>query len=265
MCSITKKPYEETLLIDMHAHMCDDVFDQDIEDVLKRAKEAGVKYILAVGESLLDTQKTLRLAVQYPMLLPAAGLYPTILDQEQAEELKLFIRQNIDKLFAIGEVGLDYWKVKEEGDREIQRQIFSGFIELATELSLPLTIHSRSAGRQTIALLLEHNAKKVILHAFDGKASTAFPAVEAGYYFSIPPSIVHSQQKRKLVKKLPLSCLLVETDSPVLGPVPAERNEPANVMISVKEIAAIKNVSVEDVLSVTGENATHLLGEYRIA
>jgi len=93
------------------------------------------------------------------------------------------------------------------------------------------------------ALLLEHNAKKVQLHAFDGKASTALPAVEAGFFFSIPPSIVRSRQKQKLVKQLPLSCLLVETDSPVLGPSPDERNEPANAVVSLNAIAEIKDIS----------------------
>ena len=98
------------------------------------------------------------------------------------------------------------------------RGIFSGFIDLALELDLPLNVHSRSAGRHTVRLLLERGARKVLLHAFDGKASSALAAVEAGYFFSIPPSVVRSRQKQKLLKQLPVSCLLVETDSPVLGP-----------------------------------------------
>jgi TatD DNase family protein len=115
-----------------------------------------------------------------------------------------------------------------------------------------------------VALLLEHNAKKVQLHAFDGKASAALPAVEAGFFFSIPPSIVRSRQKQKLVKQLPLSCLLVETDSPVLGPSPDERNEPANTVISINAIAEIKNISKDEVMEVVFNNASRLFGNLNL-
>jgi TatD DNase family protein len=144
-----------------------------------------------------------------------------------------FIRSHKDRLAAIGEVGLDYWIVKEESQREIQREIFRGFIELSKELALPLNVHSRSAGRHVVSVLLESSADRVQLHAFDGKFSAAMPAVEAGFFFSIPPTVVRSEQKLKLAKKLPLSCLLIETDSPVLGPVPQERNEPANAPVAL--------------------------------
>ena len=124
-----------------------------------------------------------------------------------------------------------------------------------------MNVHSRSAGRQAVALLLECGALKVQLHAFDGKASAALPAVEAGYFFSIPPSIVRSRQKQKLVKRLPLSCLLVETDSPVLGPSPNERNEPANIMISIKAIAELKAVDEAEVIEAVTENTKKLYGD----
>jgi TatD DNase family protein len=129
-------------------------------------------------------------------------------------------------------------------------------------LNLPLNVHSRSAGRHAIALLLEKNVERVQMHAFDGKSSAALPAVEAGYFFSIPPSVVRSRQKQKLVKRLPLSCLLIETDSPVLGPSPEERNEPANIWLSVKTIAALKDVSEEAVLAAVSENTERLYGRF---
>ena len=106
--------------------------------------------------------------------------------------------------------------------------------------------------------LQEESAARVQMHAFDGKAGAALPAVEAGYYFSIPPSVVRSRQKQKLVKQLPLSCLLVESDSPVLGPNPKERNEPANILTSVKAIAEIKDISVQEVLETVCENTARL-------
>ena len=248
-------------IVDVHAHICDPGFDKDRAEVLERARRAGVDAIIAVGENLADARKNLELAKRYPMLKPAAGLYPTYLDLNQAGDMADFIRQNHSILAAIGEVGLDYWAVKEEPDKERQREILKRFIELAQELNLPLNVHSRSAGRHAIALLLENNAVRVQMHAFDGKSGAALSAVEAGYFFSIPPSVARSRQKQKLVKRLPLSCLLIETDSPVLGPSPNERNEPANIRQSAKAIAALKDISEEAVIAAVSENTERLYGK----
>jgi TatD DNase family protein len=248
-------------LVDTHAHICDPAFDKDRAKALESARSAGVAAIIAVGENLSDARKNLELAERYSMLKPAAGLYPDILDINQADEMADFILQNHSVLAAIGEVGLDYWVVKEAPDRALQREIFKRFIDLAKALNLPLNVHSRSAGRHAIAQLLENNAERVQMHAFDGKSGAAMPAVEAGYFFSIPPSVVRSRQKQKLVKRLPLSCLLLETDSPVLGHSPEERNEPANIWQSVKTIATLKDVAEEAVVAAVSENTEKLYGE----
>jgi TatD DNase family protein len=249
-------------LIDTHAHLCDPLFDPDREQVLQKARAAGISAVIAVGESLEDAEKNLLLAERHPMMLPAAGLYPTILDLGLAERMGVLIRNNRERLAAIGEVGLDYWMVKDEADRETQRAIFRSFIELSKELDLPLNVHSRSAGRHAVSLLLECSAPRVQLHAFDGKFGAAMPAVEAGFFFSVPPSIVRSEQKQKLVKNLPLSCLLIETDSPVLGPVAQERNEPANAHIAVQAIAELKGLEPDAVVETMAENTQKL---YRLA
>jgi TatD DNase family protein len=249
------------MLTDTHAHLCDPVFDPDRAEVLQRAADAGVGAVILVGEDLHDAQRNLKLAAFHSMLKPAAGLYPAILDRVQAENLQGFIRKKRDKLVAIGEVGLDFWVVKEDADKQLQREIFTGFINLAKQLDLPLNVHSRSAGRHVIALLIECGATRVQLHAFDGKYSAALPAAEAGYFFSIPPSVVRSRQKQKLVKRLSLTCLLVETDSPVLGPRPDERNEPANVRISINAIAELKGVHEDQVIEAVNENTRRLYGD----
>lgn len=250
-----------TVLVDAHAHICDEVFDADRASVLDRARSSGVGAIVAVGETLTDARRNLDLAGTYPMIKPAAGLYPTHLDADQAEAVTAFIRHHRSRLVAIGEVGLDYWVVKQDSQKQLQREIFGGFIALSRELGLPLNVHSRSAGRHAVALLLEYDADRVQMHAFDGKAAAALPAVEAGYYFSIPPSVVRSRQKQKLVKQLPLSCLLVETDSPVLGPEPHIRNEPGNLSISIQAIAQIKGLSETTVREAVADNTRRLYGE----
>lgn len=250
----------QRFLTDAHAHLGDPAFDSDREEVLTRAHDAGVGAIVVVGETLDDARRNLELAERHPELRPCAGLYPTHLDLEQAEAVRALIRAERSRLVAIGEVGLDRWVIQDQGELELQREIFGSFVELARETCLPLNVHSRSAGHHVISFLLERGAERVLLHAFDGKASKAMPAVEAGYFFSVPPSIVRSQQKRKLVERLPLGCLLLETDSPVLGPTREERNEPSNVRVSLRAIAEIKGVAEEAVAEATVENAQRLFG-----
>ncbi len=248
-------------IVDTHAHLADPVFDADRAEVLERARNAGVSAVITLSETFADAQRILILAQKHPMIRPAIGLYPTHLDPDEADAMLALIRHERGNLCAIGEVGLDHWKVKEEEQQAVQADIFRQFIELALEVDLPLNVHARSAGRHAIALLLERGAKKVQMHSFDGKASTAFPAVEAGYFFSIPASIARSRQKQKLVKQLPLSCLLVETDSPVLAPNPDDRNEPANVLVAIEAIADIKNVSRDEAAETVIENTQRLYGE----
>jgi TatD DNase family protein len=250
-------------LYDTHAHLCDSSFEEDLPEVLDRARDAGVAAIVAVGETLEEAERNLELSSSYPdLIFPAAGLFPTILDLQQAGQLAELIRRESSRLVGIGEVGLDHWKVESEEDRQLQREIFSLFIDLSLELDLPLNVHSRSAGRKTIELLLERGAKKVQLHAFDGRAAKALPGVEAGFFFSVPPSVVRSPQKQKLVQRLPLSCLLLETDSPVLGVEGHQRNEPANIGVGLEAICQIKNLSADEVAAAITENTKSLYGEF---
>jgi len=245
-------------LIDTHAHLCDASFAGDLDAVVERARAAGVRAIVAVGETLDDARRNLDLADRHPEILPAAGLYPTRLDLAEAEAMEAWIRAHRDRLIAIGEIGLDRWAVADDAALEVQRDIFLRFVRLAAELDLPVNVHSRSAGRRAVEALLEAGATRVHLHAFDGRPAVALPAVEAGFLFSVPPSVVRSRQKQKLVARLPLSALLLETDSPVLGPEPSLRNEPANVRVALSAIAEIHGVPERLVAETTTANARRL-------
>lgn len=251
-------PVPDASLVDAHAHLGDAVFDADRAEVLERARAAGVGAVICVGETLAEAERILELAGRHPMLRPCAGLFPTVLDEAQAQATLEFIERHRERLTAIGEVGLDRWKVTQPADLETQERIFRGFVRASLRLDLPLNIHSRSAGRRAIEVLREEGARRVLIHAFDGRASTAGPAVEAGYFFSVPPSIVRSVQKQKLVRRLPLENLLLESDSPVLGPVPDQRNEPANVRISARAIAGIRGLQEAAVLEATSASARRL-------
>lgn len=248
------------LYVDTHAHLGDPVFDNDRQAVIDRAQRAGVGTIITVGETLENAKRNIALARMHDCLKPAAGLYPEYADLDEATRLITYIRNNRESFCAIGEVGLDFRIAGDDETRDIQRGVFLQFIKLAGELGLPLNIHSRSAGRHAVQMLLENNAVRVQMHAFDGKASAALPAVEAGYFFSIPPSVCRSRQKQKLVKHLPLSCLLVESDSPVLGPDPAVRNEPANISTVVQVIAELKSIPERIVAESIRENTFRLYG-----
>lgn len=245
-------------LFDAHAHLASADFAEDLPEVLARAEAAGVRGIVVVGETLEEAERILALVERHPLLKPAAGLYPTILDLDAAETATDFVRKHADRLVALGEVGLDHWVVKEEAGWKVQEAILEKFVGLSEELSLPLNVHSRSAGRHTIGFLKERGARRVLMHAFDGKASAALEGVRAGFFFSIPPSVVRSAQKQKLVRQLPLECLLLETDSPVLGPDPGIRNEPMNVTVACQAVANLKGVPAEDVAQITTENARRL-------
>ncbi len=246
------------LLFDAHAHLAAQDFADDLPEVLARAESAGLCGVLTVGETLADAERILDLAGRHGFIKPAAGLYPTILDPAAAEAVFAFIRRNADGLAALGEVGLDRWAVKTEAEWRVQEDILAGFVALANRLNLSLNVHSRSAGRHTIGFLRRCGARRVLLHAFDGRAAAALEGAEAGYAFSIPPSVVRSPQKQKLVRRLPLECLLLESDSPVLGPDPAARNEPANVVVACRAVAELKGVSPATVARVTTDNARRL-------
>ena len=167
-------------IVDTHAHLADESFRDDLEEVLARSRDAGVERIIAVGETIEDAERTLELSREYPdVVRAAAGLFPTILDRQHAARVTSWIRAHASEIVAIGEVGLDLWKVQDGAGRALQREIFAGFVDLALELDLPLNVHSRSAGRQAIELLLERGARRVQMHAFDGRAAKALPGIHS--------------------------------------------------------------------------------------
>ncbi|MEF8824303.1 MAG: TatD family hydrolase [Desulfohalobiaceae bacterium] len=247
-------------LVDTHAHMCAPDLKRDIEGVLSRAREQDIGAIIAVAEDMDEARANLELARHYSLIVPAAGLYPGNADPERVAQMHELIRSEREHLAAIGEVGLDYRLAESEEAKERQREVLAGLVRLALEQELPLNVHSRSAGRHAADLLIEHGARRVQMHAFDGKAGSASAAVDAGYFFSVPPSVTRSRQKQKLIRQLPLSCLLLETDSPVLGPSPEETNEPSNIAVSLRTIARIKDISEEEAHDAVRENTQRLYG-----
>jgi len=241
-------------VIDAHCHLLDESFDSDRGAVIERAKAEGVIAIVEGAQNLEESKNALSSSNSF--WRPAAGVHPLFVDQEDLDSMLEFIRLNASSLVAVGETGLDYYYGRTIDERERMKASFRHHAELAQDLNLPVVVHSRSAGREAVSLLIAWGIERALLHAFDGKPSVASEGVRAGYYFSIPPSVVRSQQKRKLVRAIPLESLMVETDSPVLGPTGKERNEPRNVWVPARVIAEEKRVQVEEVANITTSNAT---------
>ncbi|XP_061551670.1 tatD DNase domain containing 3-like isoform X1 [Phycodurus eques] len=263
--------------IDCHCHISAGEFDKDIDIVIEDSKRVGLLALLAVAEHAGEFDKIIALSQRFPgFVFPCLGVHPVQeVSSQQHRSASLqdldaalpLIDKYKDQLVAIGEVGLDFTPryVSCESDKEGQRQVLIRQARLAKELDLPLNVHSRSAGRPTIQLLKEQGVENVLLHAFDGRASVAVEGVKAGYFFSIPPSVVRSEQKQKLVKLLPLENMCLETDSPALGPEKQVRNEPKNVVVSAEYISAVKGVPVEEVMRVTTRNALRLFPKLKSA
>ena len=249
---------EEPGIVDVHCHVHGADFDPDRDQVLEAAHRAGVRHVLAMGEGLSDNERVLQAAARHPMVLPGLGLHPDRASVEPVEPVLAQIRAHADRLVAIGEVGLDYWVAQTPEERAAQQRALEHLVALALDLDLPLSVHSRSAGHHVIDLLERTGAVRVCLHAFDGAAKHAERAARRGYLLSVPPSVVRSEQKQRLVARVPLSSLLLETDSPVLGPDPAARNEPANVALAAARVAEIKGCTVEQVVRTTTQNARRL-------
>ncbi|XP_017331785.1 tatD DNase domain containing 3-like isoform X2 [Ictalurus punctatus] len=254
--------------IDCHCHISSREFDGDIECVIEQSKKAGVLALVAVAEHAGEFEKIIQLSQRFPgFIFPCLGVHPVQEDSAQPrgalpkdlDSAMPLIEKYKDHIVAIGEVGLDFTPriVSTDAGKELQRQVLIRQVEIAKQLNLPLNVHSRSAGRPTIHLLKELGVENALLHAFDGKPSVAMEGVHAGYFFSIPPSIIRSEQQ-KLVKQLPLENMCLETDSPALGPEKQVRNEPENITISAEYIAKTKGIPVEKVIEVTTLNALRL-------
>ncbi|BAJ49873.1 TatD DNase family protein [Candidatus Caldarchaeum subterraneum] len=241
-------------MIDVHCHLTEEPLFSNLGEVIEEAKKSSVEAIITSGIGPADCEKVLSI-VDKVYIYGSLGIEPYALEgYEQVIEL---IMRNRERVVAVGEVGLDYYWGKKE-TREMQAKVFREFIQLAKSLDLPLVIHSRSAGKYALDILIEERAERVVMHAFDGSAGEAARGAAKGYFFSVPPSVVRSEQKQKMVRRLGLENLLLESDAPVLGPERGVVNKPSNIAVSAKTIASLKNIPLEKVLEKTTENAKNI-------
>jgi len=261
-------------LIDVHAHLDHARFKEDLDKVIERARKAGVKLIITSGVNSRTNRLILDIAGRYPDIVRVSfGIYPldALAKEIESNEADGFVRdieefnldkelewieKNKDKCIAIGECGLDYKWVT--GKEKEQKEIFQKVIETARKINKPLIVHSRKAEADALELIEKSGIKNVIMHCFNGRKHLIKKACELGFYFSIPPIITKLQHFQNLVSIVPINQLLTETDSPYLSHLAGERNEPANVSVTIKEIAKIKKISEQEAGDIIYNNARRL-------
>lgn len=244
--------------MDTHCHLDFPEFDRDRDEVIKHARDKGIEYIINIGSSLEGSRKSLELSRQYAFIYATVGCHPHEADRFDKKTLSALegLAKN-DKVVAIGEIGLDYYK--NYSQRENQKSLFISLIRLAKDLSLPLVIHNRQAQEDTLEILRRALPEKAVVHCFSGNEKFLKMCLDLGFFISFTCNITYKNASalRDLVRVTPLNKLLLETDAPFLPPegFRGKRCEPAYVKILAEEIARIKEVSVEQVAHVTTNNA----------
>lgn len=273
------------MLTDTHCHLDFNKFDEDRDAVMQRARNAGVEKILIPALELESSKSVIRLANIHPDIFAAVGFHPTDLEKWRDSSINDLgdLATSAEKVLAIGEIGLDYYWVREPEKQARQREVLKQQLQLAQDVNLPVIIHMREeddawfgpASIHLLEMLTEwHNNLKAqnhplvekpgVLHSFNGTLETAQKAIDLNFYIGVtgPVTYKNAEEKRKVISQLPLARLLIETDAPFLTPVPyrGKRNEPAFVEHIADKIAEIHMTTREQVAEITSANASNLFG-----
>ncbi len=249
-------------LFDTHAHLNDPKFKDDLSDVVLRAQERGVEKVVVPGTNLDDSRTAIQLAHEYPDLIYAAvGVHPHEADgfsEHMLLELENILKTEIgNTVVAVGEIGLDFYR--NYSPKPAQLYAFSSQVELAVKYSLPIIIHVRDAFEDVFRILESFgNGVRGVFHCFSGGPEEAIEAVKLNFWVSFAGNVTYkkSERLRQAVSRVPVSKILVETDSPYLTPVPfrGKRNEPSFLHYTLNTLAQIKGVDVEDMARFAFEN-----------
>ena len=259
------------MLFDSHAHLNDERFDEDREELIASLKEKQVDLVVNPGADIKSSISSVNLANKYNFIYAAVGVHPHDvgvhphdvgeLDDTAIDTLRKLATEN-EKVVAIGEIGLDYYY--DNSPREVQKEWFKKQIELDNELKLPIIIHDRDAHGDTFEIIKNTKSPEIgcVLHCYSGNVELAKEYIKMGCYISIPGTVTFKNNKktREVAKEIPLEYLLIETDSPYMAPEPhrGKRNDPSLVAFVADKIAQEKGISYEAVCKATKENAKKL-------
>lgn len=247
-----------TSFVDSHCHINFPELYQNIDSILSKMSSNKVTHALCVSVTLDKLQDIFKIANTYPHIFASVGVHPDYEDIEEpsVEELCSLAKEN--KVIAIGETGLDYFRV--QGDLTWQRDRFRTHIKAAIQSKLPLIIHTRNAAEDTLKIMREESADQVggVMHCFTESLDVAIEAIKLNFYISFSGIVTfkNASDLKEVAKAIPLDRMLIETDSPYLAPVPyrGKINDPSNVIHVAEEIAKLKNISLEEVGQVTSQN-----------
>lgn len=248
------------VLFDSHCHLTDRAYLSNLDEIIKRATDSNVSYLLTAGLDINDSLASIKIAEKYPNVYCSVGFHPHDADKFQESDIdKLQKLTTNQKVKAIGETGLDYFK--NYSQRTNQEKAFHSQIELAKQLNLPMIIHIRDAYPEAKKILEAHNYFNGVLHCYSGDEQFAFWAIEKGFYISFSGSITYNNPKLKEIARiLPKESILIETDAPYLAPVPmrGKRNEPSYVKYVAQTIAQIRKIPSEHLAEITTKNTKAL-------
>ncbi|MGA8480562.1 MAG: TatD family hydrolase [Chthoniobacterales bacterium] len=280
------------MLIDTHAHLDFLEFAEDLDHVLLRAKQAGLERIITIGTTLLSSRKAIELAERYPQIYASVGIHPNSASQEREDflsELEGMVKHS--KVVAVGETGLDYYRlaskqeesevsqtafgaasfttigneIRDEAEIAAQSATFEQHLELAAAAGKSVVIHQRDSWEDTIEILRKYSTRvRAVMHCFDAGLPQAQEAVDLGHFVSFSGIVTfeNTSEVREAAKSIPIERIMVESDSPFLAPAPyrGRRCEPAFVRETAAFIANLRGMSLAAFAAQTTQNAQEFFG-----
>ncbi|NLK66809.1 MAG: TatD family hydrolase [Campylobacteraceae bacterium] len=259
------------MIIDTHCHLDDKRFKSDLDDVIVRARESGVTNIIIPGADIKDLKRAREISYAYDDIYFASGVHPYHADEFDLAYVEEMANDN--RCVAIGECGLDYYRMKEHFDsdekiienKKLQKEVFKAQISLASKLQKPLIVHSRDSN-EDIYTILKQSADSLVggvLHCFNA-SRLLLELKDSGFYFGVGGVITFQNAKNlvEILKDIPLDKLLIETDAPYLSPTPhrGKRNEPSYTKFVVEKISELLSLRIEEIEEITTNNAKKLFG-----
>jgi TatD DNase family protein len=262
------------VFVDSHCHLNLNLFQNDLPEILDRARQQGVTRIVVPGVDLESSRRAVQISEENPELFAAVGIHPndaTTWSDESLSELKKLAGS--ERVVAIGEIGLDYYR--DFSPPELQKKIFLAQLSLAKEVQKPVIIHSRQSLQDLWKILLTWQqelaadqdpvaSRPGVLHSYEGDLETAYQAMHLGFLIGVsgPVTFQNAKDRQAVVKMLPVEHVLIETDAPYLTPHPfrGRRNEPGYVVHVADKIAELKNLPVSEIAAITTNNANRFFG-----